>query len=80
MIIQSKSNPLNFNDCWLEKESEIVNLVDKITAKQINPNVPEFRVGYTVVVGCKIIETKGGKEKDGDTFIYFPFSVVHASL
>ena len=32
-----------------------VNLLDKITAKQINPNVPEFRVGYTVSVGCKII-------------------------
>ena len=41
-----------------------MNLIDKITAKQINPNIPEFRVGYTVVVGCKIIETKGGKEKE----------------
>ena len=38
-----------------------MNLLDKITAKQINPNVPEFRVGYTVSVGCKIIETKNGK-------------------
>ena len=41
-----------------------MNLLDKITAKQINPNVPEFRVGYTVSVGCKIIETKNGKSKE----------------
>ena len=41
-----------------------MNLLDKITAKQINPNVPEFRVGYTVSVGCKIIETKNGKAKE----------------
>ena len=36
-------------------------LIEKITEKQINPNIPEFRVGYTVNVGCKIIEVKGGK-------------------
>ena len=30
------------------------NLIEKITEKQLNPNVPEFRVGDTVVVGCKI--------------------------
>ena len=41
-----------------------MNLLDKITAKQINPNNPEFRVGYTVSVGCKIIETKNGKAKE----------------
>ncbi len=41
-----------------------MNLIDKITAKQINPNIPEFRVGDTVVVGCKIIETKNGKDKE----------------
>lgn len=40
------------------------NLIEKITEKQIKPNVPEFRVGDTVNVGCKIIETKGGKEKE----------------
>ena len=39
-------------------------LIEKITEKQINPNVPEFRVGDTVNVGCKIIEVKGGKEKE----------------
>ena len=27
-------------------------------------NVPEFRVGDTVIVGCKIIETKSGKERE----------------
>ena len=35
-----------------------MNLLDKITAKQINPNVPEFRVGDTVRVDVKIIEGK----------------------
>ncbi len=40
------------------------NLIEKITEKQINPNIPEFRVGYTVNVGCKIIEVKGGKAKE----------------
>ena len=40
------------------------NLIEKITAKQMNPNIPEFRVGDTVNVGCKIIEVKGGKAKE----------------
>ena len=39
-------------------------LIEKITEKQINPNVPEFRVGDTVNVGCKIIEVKSGKERE----------------
>ena len=39
-----------------------MNLVEKITAKQINPNVPEFRVGDTVTVGCKIKDIRNGKE------------------
>ena len=39
-----------------------MNLIDKITEKQINPNVPEFRVGDTVVVGCKIKDFRNGKE------------------
>ena len=34
------------------------NIIDKINAKQINPNIPEFRVGYTVRVDVKIIEGK----------------------
>ena len=38
------------------------NLMEKITEKQINPNVPEFRVGDTVVVGCKIKDFRNGKE------------------
>lgn len=40
------------------------NLIEKITEKQINPNIPEFRVGDTLNVGCKIIETKAGKSKE----------------
>lgn len=39
----------------------IVNVIDKITKKQINPNIPEFRVGDTVKVNVKIIE--GNKER-----------------
>ncbi len=35
-----------------------MNLIDKINEKQINPNVPEFRVGDTVKVDVKIIEGK----------------------
>ena len=41
-----------------------MNLIEKITNNQINPNVPEFRVGDTVCIDCKIIEEKGGKEKE----------------
>ena len=35
-----------------------MNIIDKITKEQLNPNVPEFRVGDTVNVGVKIIEGK----------------------
>ena len=35
-----------------------MNVIDKINAKQINPNIPEFRVGDTVRVDVKIIEGK----------------------
>lgn len=34
------------------------NIIDKINERQINPNIPEFRVGYTVRVDVKIIEGK----------------------
>ena len=36
----------------------MANVIDKITNKQLNPNVPEFRVGDTVRVDVKIIEGK----------------------
>ena len=36
----------------------MANVIDKITEKQLNPNVPEFRVGDTVRVDVKIIEGK----------------------
>lgn len=39
----------------------MANVIDKINAKQINPNVPEFRVGDTVRVDVKIKE--GNKER-----------------
>lgn len=35
-----------------------MNIIDKINEKQINPNVPEFRVGDTVRVDYKIVEGK----------------------
>lgn len=44
-----------------------MNLLDKIAQKQLNPNIPEFRVGDTVRVDVKIIEFddkgKGKKEQ-----------------
>ena len=35
-----------------------MNKIKKITSKQLNPSVPEFRVGDTVRVGVRIIEGK----------------------
>ena len=32
------------------------NVIDKINQKQINPNIPEFRVGYTVRVDVTLVE------------------------
>lgn len=36
----------------------MANILDKINERQMNPNVPEFRVGDTVRVDVKIIEGK----------------------
>ena len=36
-------------------------LVELVENKQINPNIPAFRVGDEVTVACKILEEKGGK-------------------
>ena len=36
----------------------MANVIDKITEKQMNANVPEFRVGDTVRVDVKIVEGK----------------------
>lgn len=38
--------------------SYMANVIDRITKKQMNPNIPEFRVGDTVRVDVKIIEGK----------------------
>ena len=35
-----------------------MNIIDKINAKQLKKDIPEFRVGDTVKVGVKIIEGK----------------------
>ena len=36
----------------------MANIIDKINEEQLNPNVPEFRVGDTVRVDVKMIEGK----------------------
>lgn len=41
-----------------------MNIIDKITKAQMNPNIPEFRVGDTVNVGVKIIEITGEKKRE----------------
>ena len=41
-----------------------MNIIDKITASQMKKDLPEFRVGDSVVVGCIITETKNGKSKE----------------
>ena len=38
-------------------------LIKTINDKQIKKDIPEFRVGDTVNVGCKIVEVKAGKTK-----------------
>ena len=41
-----------------------MNLIEEITKSQIRTDIPEFRVGDTVVVGVKIVER--GKERVQD--------------
>lgn len=41
-----------------------MNIIDKITKAQLNPNIPEFRVGDTINVGLKITEKAGEKERE----------------
>ena len=41
-----------------------MNIIDKINNRQINPNVPEFRVGDTVVVGWRVKEGKRERTQD----------------
>ena len=42
----------------------MMNVIDKITAKQIRTDIPEFRVGDTINVGVKIIEGKRERVQD----------------
>lgn len=41
-----------------------MNVIDKITAKQIRTDLPEFRVGDTVRVGVRIVEGKRERVQD----------------
>ena len=40
------------------------NLMEKVTSKQLKPNMEEFKVGYTVKVGSIITEVKNGVAKE----------------
>ena len=40
------------------------NLMEKVTSKQLKPNIEEFKVGYTVRVGSIITEVKNGVAKE----------------
>ena len=40
------------------------NLMEKVTSKQLKPNIEEFKVGYTVKVGSIITEVKNGVAKE----------------
>ena len=42
----------------------MMNVIDKITAKQIRTDIPEFRVGDTINVGVKIVEGKRERVQD----------------
>ena len=47
-----------YDRSYRKGEIFMANVIDKITEKQLNPNLPEFRVGDTVRVDVKIIEGK----------------------
>ena len=40
------------------------NLMEKVTSKQLKPNIEEFKVGSTVKVGSIITEVKNGVAKE----------------
>jgi len=42
---------------YIERSLEM-NIIDKINEKQMNPSIPEFRIGDTIRVDVKIIEGK----------------------
>jgi len=46
---------------YIERKEKNMDIIREITKKQINPNVPEFRVGDTLKVDVRIIE--GNKER-----------------
>ena len=57
--------PIKYSD-YLKKKGSVytMDIIEKITASQIKKDLPEFRVGDSVIVGCIITETKGGKSKE----------------
>ena len=57
--------PIKYSD-YLKKKGSVytMNIIDKITQSQMKKDLPEFRVGDSVTVGCIITETKGGKSKE----------------
>ena len=54
-----------------------MNVIDKITAKQIRTDIPEFRVGDTVRVGVRIRE---GKKERIQNFEGIVFNITGGSV
>ena len=52
--------PIKYSD-YLKKKGSVytMEIIEKITASQIKKDLPEFRVGDSVIVGCIIIARKG---------------------
>ena len=65
-LIAMWDNPLIMDNDYLKKKGSVytMNIIDKITQSQMKKDLPEFRVGDSVTVGCIITETKGGKSKE----------------
>ncbi len=58
MLWSADKNIFCNHDHIFYKESEIVNLVEKITKSQIRTDLPNFQVGDTIKVDLKIVEGK----------------------
>ena len=65
-LITLWDNPLIIDNDYLKKKGSVytMNIIDKITQSHMKKDLPEFRVGDSVTVGCIITETKGGKSKE----------------
>ena len=55
-LITLWDNPLIIDNDYLKKKGSVytMNIIDKITQSQMKKDLPEFRVGDSVTVGCII--------------------------